>query len=99
MAGKDALQLVIPPEVQDAVLIDSEIDGLRKSILTDCTVLLKEAKTIEASAHGKAFHLKLWEEQVSRIKKEQSATFSIHKLKELKSQCHAMSQQLHRFRQ
>ncbi|NYZ73963.1 hypothetical protein H0O00_02380 [Candidatus Micrarchaeota archaeon] len=99
MAGKDALQLVIPPEVQDAVLIDSEIDNLRKSILSDCSALLKEAKAIETSVHGKAFHIKLWEEQVAAVRRQQSATFSINRLKELKNQCRAMSQQLQRFRQ
>jgi len=99
MAGKDALQLVIPPEVQDAVPIESEIDNLRKSILSDCSVLLKQAKAIETSAHGKAFHIKLWEEQVTTIRRQQSATFSINTLKELKNQCQTMSQQLQRFRQ
>jgi hypothetical protein len=99
MAGKDVLQLVIPPEVQDAVSIDLEIDTLRKSILTDCSALLKQARAIEALSHGKAFRMKLWEEQVSAIKRQQSATFSIPKLKELKTRCHGMSQQLQRFRQ
>ncbi len=99
MAVKDALQLVIPPEVQDAISLDSEIDSLRKSIMVDCAALLKEAKVIETSAHGKAFHIKLWEEQVTAIRRQQSATFSINKLKELRGQCQAISQQLQRFRQ
>lgn len=99
MAGKDAAQLVIPPEVQDAVLLDSRIDDLRKSILNDCSALLKEAKSIETSVHGKAFHIKLWEKEVAAIRRQQSETFSISKLKELKGKCQSMSQQLQRFRQ
>lgn len=99
MAGKDALQLMIPPEVQGAVMIDSEIGSLRKSITADCSTLLKEARSIDASAHGKAFQLKFWEVRISSIKEGQAGTFSIHKLKELKQQCNVMSQQLQRFRQ
>jgi len=98
MVGRQSADFAVP-DVEDAVQIESAIENLRGDIKSSCTQLLKRAREINAiKPRNGAFRLRYWETQVSQIGEAQMATLSIEKLKQLKSKCKMLLQQIEQFR-
>jgi len=86
------------PEVDDAVKLDSTIDGLHKEITDDCGKLLRRARQIDATPpNNKAFRLRYWEAQIDQIREAQMATANVEELRYLKTRCQMTLQQMERF--
>jgi len=83
----------LAPEVNDAVLLETEIADLRREIASDCAKLLVQALTVNGERHGR-FNLKFWESRISGVREAQLATFSIDDLTKLKHECVTISQRL-----
>lgn len=83
------------PDVQDAILLDSVIDTLRKKIDFDCLILLQQARRINSMKSN--FSIKTWESRINEVR-EARATSSISELKKLKVQCQTLSEQLNNFK-
>lgn len=86
------------PEVNDALELDSTIDGLHKEIASDCARLLKRAREIDGSSPKiKAFRLRYWEGQIDQIREAQMATANIEELQCLRQRCQLTLKQMDRF--
>ncbi|MFH1521278.1 MAG: hypothetical protein ABID61_06545 [Candidatus Micrarchaeota archaeon] len=84
------------PDAQDAVVLDSMIDNLRKKIDFDCLILLQQARRINTVKTK--FNMKIWESRINYVREAQRNTFNVSELKKLKEQCHTLSEQLSQFK-
>lgn len=85
------------PDVEDAVPVDDLIQSLKRDIETDCRLILQRAQVIQGAVSNGGFRFRHWEGKVSEIRKAQITTYNIEKLKELRSQCTAISAELEEF--
>ena len=98
MAKRQYTEFAVP-DVQEPVRIESSIEDLRRSIMSNCIKLFKRAREINAvTPRNSAFRLRYWETQVSQLKEAQMATFSIEKLRQLNSRCKTLLRQIEQFR-
>lgn len=85
------------PDVKDAVLLDDLINRLKRDIETDCRLLLQRAQAIEGAVRGGGFRYRFWESRINDIRKAQISTYNIDDLRELRTKCAAISQELEEF--
>jgi hypothetical protein len=86
------------PDAQGAEPIEDLVARLRRDISSECAVLLKRTRRVNAASDKiGSFRLKLWESRINRIIEAQASTFSIDELEGLRRDCDALSEELGRF--
>ncbi|MEW6035407.1 MAG: hypothetical protein AB1529_02230 [Candidatus Micrarchaeota archaeon] len=84
------------PDVPGTEPIESIVARLRRDIASDCSGLLRRAKTARVSQAG-SYRARVWESRICRIIEANATTFSILELRRLKRECTVLSQELRGF--
>lgn len=74
-------------EASGAVQLVSSIEELRKEIDINCAGISQKARRLSMTNRRVALRLESWETELNQIRKDTQTTHSLDQLKELKTRC------------